>query len=71
MSTTLPKTTMTHLSGSGPKTEFGDRITRRPIPLVVHSFQILWNLNDRLVGIFLGSSRILPSLIVAFPYESY
>ena len=48
--TTLPKTTTTHLSGSGPRTEFGDRIIRRPVPLAVHPFQILWNLTTGQLG---------------------
>ena len=65
------KTTMMNLSSSGSRTEFGDRITRQPIPLDVHPFQILWNLIDRLVGVFPGLSQILPNLTIAFPYKNY
>ena len=62
---------MIHLSSSGPRTKFGDRTIRRPMPLAVHPFQLLWNLNNRSVGISLGSSRILSNLIAAFLHESY
>ena len=65
------KTTTTNLSGSGSMTEFGDRITRRPVPLVVHPFWILWNLINRSVGASPSSSRIPPNLIAAFLHESY
>ena len=62
---------MTNLSGSDSKIEFGDWITRRPIPLTVHPFQILWNLKDRSIGASPGSSRILSNLTTTFPHESY
>ena len=65
------KTTTTHLSGSRIRGEYGDRITRRPVPLAVYPLQLLWNLIRRSAGASPGSSRIPPNLTTAFPHKGY
>src|SRR5665811_1296019 len=63
--------TTTHLSSSGSGTRIGDRITRRPVPLAVYSFQVLWNLTTDQLALPKAPPRIVPNITLAFPHESY